>query len=82
MKLESKIEVKNRKSAFVELKDYCVNSMGAEDNHDFLEVTEWSNGEGYDIHIFDALGDRHIEFTWGQYKPLKKCIKAIDKNEE
>ncbi len=26
MKLESKIEVQNRKSAFVELKDYCINS--------------------------------------------------------
>ena len=82
MKLESKIEVRNRKSASVELKDYCANSMGTEDNHDFLEATEWSSGEGYDIHISDSLGERHIELTWGQYKVIKKCIKAIDKFEE
>jgi hypothetical protein len=56
--------------------------MGTEDNHDFLEVTEWSNGEGYDLHISDSLGERHIELTWGQYKALKKCIKAIDKSEK
>jgi len=84
MKLESKIEIRNRKSTFVELQDYCVDAMGPDkkDAGYFLEVTEWSNGEGYDIHIFDSLGERYIQLTWGQYKALKKCIKAIDKSEE
>jgi hypothetical protein len=81
MKLESEVKVSNRKSAFVELKDYCVSSMGEdrEDMGDFLEVTEWTNGEGYDICILDVAGEKQFHLTWGQFKALKKCIKAIEK---
>ena len=45
MKKEIKIEM--RKSAFVDLEDYCVGSLGdRKGKGDFLEVTEWTNGEG------------------------------------
>jgi hypothetical protein len=44
-----------------------------------LEVTEWTNGEGYDIHISDSEGERQFNLTWGQFKALKACIKKIDK---
>lgn len=75
------IKVENRKSAFVELRDYCTFSMGdRKEKGDYLEVTEWSNGEGYDIHISDVNGDRHILLTWGQYDALKSCVKAINKS--
>ena len=53
--MKKEIKVTTRKSTFVELKDYCIGSMvkdGIDKGH-FLEVTEWSNGEGYDIHILD-----------------------------
>ena len=81
MESKKKLEISNRKSVFVELKDYCVMSCGTErkDKGDFLEVTEWSNGEGYDIHIHDALGERQFDLTCGQFEALVKCIKAIDK---
>lgn len=79
--MKKEIKVTNRKSTFVELKDYCIGSMDF-DNKDkghFLEVTEWSNGEGYDIHIFDSQGERQIQLSWGQFDAIKKCVKVIDK---
>lgn len=78
--MKKKIEFKNRKSAFTELKDFCLFSMGErKDKGDFLEVTEWSNGEGYDIQISDVDGNKAFQLTWGQWEALKKCIKLIDK---
>lgn len=82
--MDKKIEIKERKSAFVELKDWCAMSMGPDqkDKGHFLEVTEWSNSEGYDLHIYDMDGDRIIQLTWGQFEAMRKCIKAINKDHE
>lgn len=71
------IEVKNRKSAVAELKEYCLFSM--QDKHDFLEVTQWTSGGGYDVLISDINGDKTFHLTYGQVKALKKCIKSIEK---
>ena len=80
--MKKEINVTNRKSAFVELKDYCVGSMGKDKEKEghFLEVTKWSNGEGYDIHIEDSSGPTRFMLTWGQFEAMKKCIKVIDKS--
>ena len=79
--MKKEIKVTTRKSTFLELKDYCIGSMAKDgiDKGHFLEVTEWSNGEGYDIHILDDEGERQIQLSWGQFEAMKKCIKAIDK---
>ena len=79
--MKNHLKITNRKSTFVELKDYCVDSMGPDNKHKghFLEVTEWSNGDGYDISIYDSQGERFIQLTSGQYKAIKDCIKSIDK---
>ncbi len=75
---KDKIKQYNRKSAFVDLKDFCMFSMGErKDKGDFLEVTEWANGEGYDIHIFNVKGESKFSLTWGQYEAMKKCIKKL-----
>jgi hypothetical protein len=76
-----KVEVSNRKAAFADLKDFCTFSVGPErkDKGDFLEVTEWTNGEGYDIHISDVSGERQFHLTWGQVKALKACMKSLKK---
>jgi hypothetical protein len=80
MKKEIKVEM--RKSAFVDLEDYCVHSLGdRKGKGDFLEVTEWTNGEGYDIHILDSSGEKQFHLTWGQFEAMKKCIKVIDKSD-
>jgi hypothetical protein len=39
------MEVKNRRSVVKELNDVW------HKEHDFIEVTEWTNGEGWDIQI-------------------------------
>ena len=44
-----------------------------------MEVTEWGNGEGYDVKISES--ERFsIHFT--EWKVLKKLIKALDKQED
>jgi hypothetical protein len=61
------------KSVFTPLED----AWHKED--DFMEVTEWGNGEGYDVKISES--ERFsIHFT--EWKVLKKLIKALDKQED
>jgi hypothetical protein len=75
------VEIRNRKAAMARLKDFCTFSMGADrkDKGDFLEVTEWTNGEGYDIRVSDVSGEKQFHITCGQYEAMKKCIKKINK---
>ena len=78
--MKKRISLNNRKAAFVELKDWCVMSCGPdrEEAGDFLEVTQWTNGEGYDVYISGVGGDIQFHFTFGQFDAIKKCIKAIE----
>jgi len=80
--MKKEIELGTRKSAFATLKDFCTFSMSVErkDKGDFLEVTEWTNGEGYDIHISDVNGEKTFSLTWGQMEALNKCVKKIEKS--
>lgn len=45
------MEKANRKSVTTKLSKYI---YGSKDS-DFIEMTEWTNGEGYDICIIDKL---------------------------
>ena len=45
---------------------------------DFIEVSLWHNGEGFDVHL-SAHGDQSFKLTWGEYKALKKLVKELDK---
>ena len=74
--MKTKITLKDRKSAFVELEGICI--MSNIDSHDFMEVTEWSNGEGYDITISASNQEQLFHLTWGQLKALKQLVKALD----
>ena len=51
-------EANNRKSLFMELSE----SLGGKDA--YIEMTVWSNGEGYDISINDNMGYRQISLTY------------------
>ena len=48
------------------------------DEKDFIEVTEWKNGEGFDVDIVGKLSSR-FQLTWGEYTALKKLVKKINK---
>lgn len=43
---------------------------------DYISVTEWSNGEGWDIYI----EDNHIGLTVGQLRAINVLTSAIDCN--
>lgn len=68
------MEFNKRKSVFDELKkyDYCAKDNG------FIEVTEWTNGEGWDIHINERL----ISLTYGELKAINYLINNLDYNPE
>ena len=46
--------------------------------HDFIEVSLWRNGEGFDARL-SPHADQTICLTWGEFKALKTLIKELDK---
>lgn len=72
-KVAGMIKVEPRLSAFTELADY--DFLSAENA--FMEITEWGNGEGFDVTV-DSHSLRNISLTWGEFKALKKLVKALD----
>ena len=67
------IDLYDRKAAFAELKQFC--HLAKE--HDFVEVTEWNNGEGFDITI-NATTEQNVSVTYGQFDAIKKLIKTLN----
>lgn len=45
---------------------------------DFIEVSMWHNGEGFDAHL-STQAEQTIRLSWGEFKALKKLIKELDK---
>ena len=76
--MKAEISISNRKAAFMELYQMCI--MSNQGSADFMEVTEWSNGEGYDITINASNQEQTFHLTWGQLKALKKLVKALENN--
>ena len=64
-----------RNAIFTELKEF--DYLSKED--DFIEITEWYNGEGFDVTI-NSVGNFNFQLTWGQYKALRKLIKKLEKD--
>ena len=60
------METYDRKAKLTELKKYC--HLAKE--HDYIEVTEWHNGEGFDV----SMGDRQFQLTWGEFEALQVCV--------
>ncbi len=72
-KIKKEFIIKNRKCLFSEIGNYCYLSKP----NDYVEITEWANGEGVDINISDVTGNRTIAMTWGEFKLVKKMMKTI-----
>ena len=68
-----KIEINKRKSAMMSLKDCPWHK-----EHDFIEVTEWTNGEGWDI----CISDKQFSLHFTEYDVLKKIIKKLELEKE
>lgn len=63
------MEFVNRKSVHDDLNKY---DYMAKDN-DFVEVTEWANGEGISI----VLNDKAIELTFGELDAINYLSNAL-----
>ena len=64
----------NRKAVFSNLKKYDPLA----DEHDFIEVTEWKNGEGFDVEIVSKVSTR-FQLSFGEFAAMKKLVKKIEK---
>ena len=69
------IETYDRKAVFMGLFGIC--SHAKENSGDFIEVTEWNNGEGFDITI-NATTEQNVSVTYGQFDAIKKLIKTLN----
>ena len=61
------ITVNSRRSLFSELKPYCHHSG----ENGFMEVTEWVNGEGFDIIIERKHNGEKFSLTYGEWELLQ-----------
>lgn len=59
-------------AAFVELQEFDHFARP----HDFIEVSLWNNGEGFDAHL-STRAEQVICLTWGEFKALKKLVKEL-----
>jgi hypothetical protein len=67
----SKIKIDNRRSVFSEIGDYCLFSK----KDDFIEVTEWVNGDGFDITISEK---QIFSLTRGEFDLIKVLINRLN----
>ena len=74
------MEKNTRKSVSDDLSkyDYLKNT----DENAFIEVTEWSNGEGYDITIETKNDNKLISLTNGELEAINYLTKTLDYNNE
>lgn len=42
--------------------------------HDYIEITEWSNGEGWDI----SFNDKYISLTYGELDAINYLTKVLE----
>lgn len=66
------MEISERKSVSDNLRKY---DYLAKDD-DYIEVTEWGNGEGWDI----TLNEQVISLTWGQLDAIDYLTKHLQYN--
>jgi hypothetical protein len=60
------MEQYQRKAKFAELKHY--DHFAKE--HDFIEVCEWHNGEGFDV----TIGEKHFQLSWGEFEAMTALV--------
>jgi hypothetical protein len=58
----------SRASRSVELKDYVIEGI----SDDWLDVTQWENGEGFDLHL--SRGEQWLSLTWEEYRAMMAAL--------
>lgn len=65
------IEENTRRAITLKTRPYC----HLTDEDSFIEVTQWSNGEGYDVHISNKGSDQTFSITDGEFEALTVAIR-------
>ena len=64
------MKINNKKSIYDDLQKYdCLKSKSS-----FIEITEWTNGEGWDI----AINEKTFNLTYGELEAINYLVKALD----
>lgn len=70
------MELNKRKTISDKLKKYCYFSN---DDDDFIEVTEWTNGEGFDVNIYTKNNkDKLFSLTHGELDAINYLVKSLN----
>lgn len=67
---KSGIEVVQRTAKSTDLMPYCYFAK----KWDFIEVTEWTNGEGFDVVISSKRGTQTVNMTYGEFQALQALV--------
>ena len=70
------MEKNMRKSINDDLSKYEINKG----EHSFIEITEWANGEGYDITIETKNRSKIISLTFGELEAINYLTKSLEYN--
>ena len=70
------IKTYSRPAKFAELKGHC---PFAKEN-DYVEITEWYNGEGFDIAVCEEKSEKTISLTWGEWELINKMVEYQSKS--
>ena len=68
------MEINNRKSIYDNLDKYTFSST----KNDYIEITEWINGEGWDICINSSEGLQKISLSYGELDAINYLIKHLE----
>lgn len=49
------------------------------DKDSFVSLTEWMNGEGFDVTTHERGCSCMFQLTWDQWEVLKKAVKTLQK---
>lgn len=64
------MKINNKKSIYDDLQKYdCLKSKPS-----FIEITEWTNGEGWDITIDEKI----FSLTYGELEAIKYLTRVLD----
>lgn len=70
------MKFEERKSVSDKLRKYCFLA----DEDDFIEVTQWVNGEGFDVSISRKHENKLLSLTFGEIEAIEYLVKSLDVN--
>lgn len=68
------MEIVQRRAVNDSLNKYCY----LHNEHDFIEVTQWNNGEGIDITINTNNGEKSISLSYGELDAINYLKMTLD----